>query len=177
MSIKRRNGSLSVDFLISISVSCLLLIFAILISLTFSLVEVAQYVAYTTAREYFIGHNTYDEHRNYAKDRYAEVTNGKFFPKGKALSEWFFVSPADEISFYENPNSNFNIESRTRFGIGLTFTSKVMTMNIPFLGSVGDSSSKTGGFDFPIAAFLGREVSTQECKDIMGDFASGGNGC
>ena len=170
----RCKGSLSVDFLFSITISCLLLIFVILTSLTFSLVEVAQYVAYSTARTYFIGHANYDEHTSRAEERFNDL-RGKFFKEGEHLSDWFFLS---ELSIHNNGVKGIDDQIRTRFGVGFTFTSKVLTMNIPFLGDVGESGgSSTGGFDFPIAAFLGREVSVDECKKFVSTFAEGGNGC
>ena len=170
---KSSRGSLSFDFLIGITVSCLLLIFVILTSLTFSLVEVAQYIAYATARTYFIGHKNYDEHVGMAEGRYDDL-NQKFFKAGSdtAMSKWFFLSG---MSIYDSGrNAGFSEENRTRFGVGFTFTSKVLTMEIPFLGKVG---SGTSGFAFPIAAFLGREVSTAECSSTVGAFVQGGNGC
>ena len=169
---KRNRGSLSFDFLIGITVSCLLLMFVILTTLTFSLVGVAQYVAYATARTYFVGHSNYDEHVGMAGDRYDDL-NMKFFKAGSgvALSQWFFLS---NIEIY-NGQVDLGSDSRIRFGVGFKFTSKVLTMEIPFLGKVG---SGTSGFEFPIAAFLGREVSTAECSNgAMGAFVLGGNGC
>ncbi len=195
---KKNKGSLSVDFMIGISVSCLLLVFVILMTLTFSLVEVAQYVAYATAREYFIGHTSYPEHEDMARDKY-DALNVKFFKKGSGddLSNWFFLTPQDknDLVFYNGQNTGLNSNNPTKFGAGFIFTSKVMTMEIPFLGNVGGSSGGSGGsggsssdgFEFPIAAFLGREVSRDECSRlvlnngrsnfVLGDFVSGGNGC
>jgi len=172
------RGSLSVDFLISFTVSCLLLIFVILTSLTFSLVEVAQYVAYAASRTYFIGHGNYEQHREAAEDHYDDL-NRRFFSSGSgaAMSEWFFLS---DITIYETQTTGLASDRRTRFGVGFTFTSRVLTMNIPFLGKVGSGAD---GFAFPIASFLGREVSAEECRisyppDHLGKhFVDGGNGC
>jgi len=174
------RGSLSVDFLISITASCLLLMFVILTAFTFSLVEVAQYIAYATARSYFVGHENYDAHIDEAEDRYNSL-NGQFFNSGSgsAMSSWFFLSG---MNIYDGGvNVSFQQDNRTRFGVGFTFTSRVLTMDIPFLGKVG---SGTDGFAFPIASFLGREVSKSVCRDLFPPvdpfgkrFIDGGNGC
>lgn len=170
------KGSISVDFIFSITASCLLLMFIILTSLTFSLVEVAQYIAYATARTYFIGHETPGVHQSEAGDQF-NTLKGKFFKSGVDLSDWFFLS---DMHIYDGQSTGLPIDRRTRFGVGFTFTSKVLTMNIPFLGKVGKGND---GFAFPIAAFLGREVSASECRqelpvDLLGKhFVAGGNGC
>ncbi|MDE0150920.1 MAG: hypothetical protein OXK80_00265 [Bdellovibrionales bacterium] len=169
------KGSISVDFLFSITVSCLLLMFVILTSLTFSLVEVAQYVAYATARTYFIGHENPGAHESAAVGQF-DALRGKFFKSGVDMSQWFFLS---NMTIYDGqstglPPDGLTPDRRTRFGVGFTFTSKVLTMNIPFLGKVGSGND---GFAFPIAAFLGREVSASECVAVVGSFVQGGNGC
>lgn len=176
---KSRKGSLSFDFLISITVSCLLLMFVFLTAFTFSLAEVAQYIAYATARSYFIGHEDYDTHVDEAEARY-NALNGQFFKSGSGLtiSDWFFLS---NMNIYDGGrNRSFSGDNRTRFGVGFQFTSKVLTMDIPFLGKVGSGAD---GFAFPIAAFLGREVSRNECRNLFPvdrsgkRFVDGGNGC
>ena len=184
MIVKRNRGSLSVDFLISITVCCLLLIFVILTTLTFSLVEVAQYIAYSSARAYFVGHNDHNTQKNSAKRKYTTLKD-KFFPSGKALSKWFCLQPSD-LNDTENFGvyNKFGVNNR-KFGVAFKFISHVMTMNIPFLGETkyGTTNSdqcqdaSSNGFTFPIAAFLGREVSTAECNIAVSDFVRGGNGC
>ena len=180
---KRNRGSLSVDFLISITVCCLLLIFVILTTLTFSLVEAAQYIAYSSARAYFVGHNDYDSQKDSARSKYAELKN-KFFPSGTAFPKWFCLQP-DNLT----DTGNFGIYSQfgnnnRKYGVAFKFISHVMTTNIPALGDVGDGGSGdrcqgagSDGFVFPITAFLGREVSTAECNSTVGQFSRGGNGC
>ena len=184
---KRNKGNLSFDFLISITVCCLLLIFVILTTMTFSLVATAQYIAYASAREYFIGHDDVDTHNAKAGEEYDSLKS-KFFPSasGTPLSKWFcLVGP----TIYNGQNIGLGTEERTRFGVGFKFISHVMTMTIPFLGKVGDGTSGdrcpgasgNDGFAFPIAAFLGREVSKAECQGFFTNpntgFVSGGNGC
>lgn len=181
MIVKRNRGSLSVDFLISITVCCLLLIFVILTTLTFSLAEVAQYIAYSSARAYFVGHNNLSVQEESAKNKYVELKN-KFFPSGKALSKWFCLQPDGnslEFGIYDEFGNN-----NRKHGVAFKFISHVMTMNIPFLGDVGDGNSGdrcqgagSDGFVFPITAFLGREVSTAECNIAVREFVTGGNGC
>lgn len=180
----RNRGSLSVDFLISMTVCLLLLIFVILTTLTFSLAAVAQYVAYASARAYFVGHNSDGLQEASAKKKYKDLKD-KFFPSRKALSKWFCLDPENEIDLSFGIYDQFGRNNR-KFGLGFKFISHVMTMNIPFLGDVGDDSGGSGGrcegsveagFAFPIAAFLGREVSKAECAMVVGDFPDGGNGC
>ncbi len=178
---KKKRGSLSVDFLIGMTVCCLLLVFVILTSLTFSLVETAQYVAYATAREYFIGHENDGERESRARDKYIDLKN-TFFPSGKALSSWFCLS--NDLAF-----GGYDVLERgnkRNFGAAFKFISHVMTMDIPFLGQTRDSTGpamqdgcggRQGGFVFPITALLGKEsANANDCGGLKLD-VSGGNGC
>ena len=171
-----KKGSLSVDFMFSFVAVFLLLLFLIMTSLTFSLVEVSQYISYATARAYFVDHRDKSDQSTAAREKYGELRESFFKPGQGGLSEWFQIS--EEVTIGEPPEEITSDKEKSHFfGASFEFTSKVLTIDIPFLGGSTEDSDK--GFKFPIASYLGREPSREEClrfnREKWGRIVGGGN--
>ena len=181
-----QKGTLSVDFLFTFSVSILLVIFFLMVSLTFSLMETAQYIAFKTSRVYFIGNESAGVHEEVAKEEFNRLNN-QFFKPGTIMKNWFELSEDRGVSDVGSQNSEVNLF----VGTHLRFTSKVLGIQIPFL------RADQGPAQFEIASYLGREPSKEECVqfkkqkfqvlsrkpsydplgDMPPDFFRQGNGC
>ena len=148
----KKKGTLSVDFLFTFSVSILLVIFFLMVSLTFSLMETAQYIAFKTSRTYFIGNADVDVHEQTALAEFNRLNN-QFFKPGTVMKNWFELAVGRGVADRRDRNSNLNLF----VGTHLQFTSKVLGIQIPFL------RDDQGPVQFEIASYLGREPSKEEC--------------
>lgn len=160
-----QSGFITMDFLFAF---VLIMGFsALLFALTFTLtvVEVAQYATYATARTYYGAHKTEQQQRQLATSKYTELINknkvfAPLFKNGwfKVPSEPFVGNAKDIIPQYgQNALDTF-------IGANILFNADILKFEIPFFGST-DPSDK--GFRTTIASYLGREVSSTECSAFV----------
>ncbi|OFZ19471.1 MAG: hypothetical protein A2Z20_05470 [Bdellovibrionales bacterium RBG_16_40_8] len=162
------RGSITVDFLFAFVLisgfSLILLTFAA----TLSMVEVVQYVAFASARNYFAG--------NYDEPAQRKAAIKKFDTLKKKLdklpSEWFGVSLHGTGNFGPDgimSEYNTDLEHNTFRGVMINFKAKILEFQIPFFGPTqtqGNSSASTSGFNTKITSFLGRESTFIECFEF-----------
>ena len=164
-----KKGSISVDFMFSFVVSLLLVVYFMMSALTFSLMEVAQYISYASAREYFISHANVRAHESNAGKKYTGLQQ-KFFPRNGTMENWFTINPHTNGGLFGNPHKR---EHNYLFqGVSLEFCSTVLFISIPFLGNTdatgqGSCGPRGDGFSADIATHLGREPSQAECTSFM----------
>lgn len=148
-----KKGSLSVDFIFSFVVTCFLAIYFLMTALTLSLVEVAQYISYATAREYFISHKDLNQHRVSAERTYNTLKEVFFH---RVMKNWF------EIKELHLGVSDSILSSPSLFlGAQFSFVSKILNFNVPFLKNAEED------FKAEISSYLGREPSQEECRFFM----------
>ena len=163
--LNNQSGFITMDFLFAF---VLILGFsALLFALTFTLtvVEIAQYSTYASARVYYGAHKTEAQQRQAAMDKYNDLIN-----KNKVFSPlfkngWFKVQPEPFVGnvatimpeYGQNPMNSF-------FGVSTIFNADILKMQIPFFGSA-DPNDK--GFKTTIGSYLGREVSAAECTAFV----------
>ncbi len=128
------------------------MIYFLMVSLTFSLMEVAQYVAFKTSRTHFIGNESFQKQETEAGSEFTRLKNRFFKP---STNSWFELT-LEDVNLADSLNDSGNLFLGTK----LIFTSKVLRMAIPFLqdGRVP--------VRFEIASYLGREPSQEECIDF-----------
>ncbi len=160
-ALTNQSGFITVDFLFAF---VLILGFsALLFALTFTLtvVEIAQYSTFASARVYYGANKTQAQQRQAALDKYNDLIN-----KNKVFSPlfkngWFKVQPEPFVgnaatimpAYGQNPLNSF-------FGVSTVFNAEILKMQIPLFGS-SDPNDK--GFKTTIGSYLGREVSSNEC--------------
>lgn len=158
---KNQSGFITVDFLFAF---VLILGFsAVLFALTFTLtvVEVAQYSTFASARVYMAGHKNEITQKQLASDKYLELTtkNKTFTPLFKG--GWFKVREpfiGNIVTYMPEYGSN---EAGSAFwGTATVFEALILQMQIPIFGST-DPSEK--GFKTTIGSYLGREPAADEC--------------
>ena len=150
-----QKGTLSVDFLFTFSVSILLVVFFLMVSLTFSLMETAQYIAFKTSRIYFIGNASVDVHEQTALNEFNRLNN-QFFKPGTVMKNWFELTVGRGVA----DEGDRNTERNLFVGTHLLFISKVLGLKIPFLRESQEP------VQFEIASYLGREPSQAECEQF-----------
>jgi len=160
LKIKKLNkGVLIIEFLFVFVVSLLFVIYFFLLSMTFVQIEVAQYIAFSTSRQYFLGNQNLNLQRRYAEIKFNELTTEDTDKRLllEAPSWWDLTLAEISSNIYSTGEEDVGLFE----GVLLNFTAKVIRIQIPFLrGSSGD-------VDFQISSSLGREPTIEECQSFF----------
>ena len=172
---KNNSGFIIADFLFAftMTISVGIIIFAITFSL--ATIEISQYIIWSTARNYAsanvteaAAHDQAEKKFEYLIERFPLLTNSD------GSSGWFELSRANLlIGELDKIDTRFNISAGDKLndnrqpwtGASTTINLKLFSnLQLPFLGKVTEDKS---GFQFPVRAFIIRNVSQDECKKFF----------
>ncbi len=163
--LKNQKGILTLDFIFAtimmFTFSAILFRFAI----TFVVVEITQYATFSSARSYFAAHRDPDEQRRVGTEKFNKLIRdpnsvlGNFF-----RNDWFTVSDVQLDDFSGEFSQTAGEDSDTFVGARVSLVAKVLSMNIPLLGSTTDDDLGTD-----VSSYLMREPTEQECQDFTRD--------
>jgi hypothetical protein len=173
--LNNQSGQVTPEFLFSIVVAFGLFMLFLAISFTLSIVEVGQYIAYSTSRAQVGGNLDPDAQRTAALNKYKELGADPAF-KFMFQSGWFVFGTPDVrqgngVGTNNTSSTDFRKElgdggSQTyQFlkvftGVSVPFQSKILNLQIPFLRP---GRSDDQGFSTNINAILIREPTQSEC--------------
>lgn len=169
------RGSLTVDFLFAFFLVCGFSLVVITFSATLTMVEVVQYMSFSSARQYFAANVSEEKQKEAAAEKFfslksnpiiAPLLNGGWF---NVPDESFLVAsnipekyPAFQNYRPEDPKINLF------HGVIVRFQAKILDFQIPLFGGSKKSDAEddegSSGFSTHITAFLGREPSFEECN-------------
>lgn len=168
--LRSESGILTVDFLFGMVVSLGLLTVFFALSFSLSMVEVAQYVAFSTARAMAAADTSIDQQKDNAQRKFTSLVNKPALQNLFASKEDKFF-PLTQLEIKEGGDSTFDNyqggseENRVpQTGVAFQMEFKLLTFNLPLLGS---TASNDGGYSSRITGLLIREPSQQECLDQM----------
>jgi hypothetical protein len=164
-----QKGLITVDFLFAL---VLILGFASLmfvLSFSLSMASITQYITFAASRNYFAAHLDQDLQQARAKAKYQELIGNPVF-KPLYANGWYLIDAepriGDHLQFkpeYEEAAGGTN----KFWGVGTSFTAKVLDFRIPFFGSTNPDGDGSGeGFKTYIGSYLGREPTSAECIDF-----------
>lgn len=163
MRINNQSGLITLDF-----VFALVLVFAFTailftVSLTLSTIEIAQYITYASARNYFAGHQTKQRQEELGKQKFEQLSaaaalkplfnNGWFELKG------FKIGEGDMYQEIQQEPDRF-----TFYGATVFLRAPVLNFRVPFFGRTAEDEDSV--FQAQIASWMAREPSTQECNEF-----------
>ena len=164
-----KKGSISIDFILSFTVMCILILYFLMVSLTLTYIEISQYITFQTSRVFSIGHKDENTHRDKATEIHNHLV-GRFqlsSTGGDPSEKWFLLHRlslglSDKEEFFRDvgPDLFFGAESQ--------FISRAMGLGIPFLGDTLDQAGTDDGkFIVNLGSYLGREPSRAECINFQ----------
>lgn len=148
-------------------------------STTMSMIQIAQYIAFSTARVHAAGHISQDKQFNQARDKFKTFSDDKHF-RGLApllRNGWFEI---DQGSLQirgggDAPggggggdfNSEYGHSPRAipQQGVRFVFKAPVLKFNIPLIGKVSDEDDND--FGTVISGMIFREPTSEECFEQM----------
>ena len=173
----RRNqgGFLTVDFLFAITMAAGLCMLMFAFATTLSMLEISQYIAFSTARAGIAGHLDEDHQIAAAQAKFASFADPGQFPSLAPLLKngWFQVD-AKSLDIRlggtggtngTDFNSDYGYETNAlpQQGVRFRFHAPIMEIHLPFLGSIEDADS----FGANITGLLFREPTQSECQGSM----------
>jgi hypothetical protein len=168
------RGLIFADFIFALVLAASASIILFAMTFTFSMVEVAQYVVFSSARAYIAGGVDNDQQTLLGKDKFKELLKNQDLAPllGNPSGHWFILggnSQTLELKGGEDAGGTFDDYAgykddsgygRIPFvGARADFEAKLLDLNIPLLGKTNDGN----GFTAKLTAFLIREPTQKEC--------------
>lgn len=162
--LKNQSGAMSLDFMFALVFFLGTSVVFGMFCFTLSLVEIIQYTAYSSSRAYFAGHIDKKHQDDLARAVFSKLTEGnrskdnfKFFLAKNR--DWFDIQIqiGDFSSQYGRQQPTDVLE-----GVRLQVKAKILEFAVPFLGS-----TVKNGYTTNVTSFLGREVTTSECLQMV----------
>lgn len=181
MNSYKQKGVVTVDFLFAIVLVLGMGFLMFAFSFTLVVVELTQYVAFSTSRSYMAAQQTPADQVANAKIKYqslvqnpilAPLYNNGWYnvpldaPKiGKFARDGYNPPPGSQ----DGASPIYEVSQRNIFwGIQIPFHPKVLNFAIPFFGATAESDSEAAQiFTTNIQSFLGREPTSQECHSLL----------
>lgn len=164
--LRNERGILTLDFIFALLIGMSFTMVFFALTLTLSLVEVTQYLSFSVARVSWAAHENRQAQIALGNAKYAELIEKPVF-KTIFGQGWFRLPARPDFG---DPVRGFNDEYQpaaehdndTFFGARLRIEARILDINIPLLGS-SKTNPETGVAN--VQTFLGREVTTTECRE------------
>lgn len=165
-TIKNERGILTLDFIFALLLGMGFTMVFFALTLTLSLIEVVQYMSFSVARTALGAHETRGQQTALGNLKYAELRARPIFRN--IFGRGWFRLPAQPD--YGDRANGFNLEyasdpnedNLTFYGARLRIEARILDISNPILGS-SKTQSETGFAN--VQTFLGREVTTTECRE------------
>ena len=158
--LRNERGILTFDFMFALFMALAFTIVLFSVSVTLSLVEVAQYVTYATSRAYNSGHETKDLQTQAAQAKYNDIMSNPVFKGLFALGAVTLSTP--QLDDFSSEYSEDSPDNAIFVGARVPIDAKLLHLNIPFFGKTAEDSNVGKA---TLNSYLLREVSTTECRE------------
>lgn len=170
-SIKNSRGMITAEFIFSMVICAGICIVLFALNFTLSMAEVAQYIAFSTARAHAASQIDQNKQIEVARDKYrallAQPPIATIFNKPDG-DGWFVLSTPNDVEirgggdfdsgFAEYPTAEDRVP---QVGVRFKFRPRILNMRIAFLGNT--SEDPDAGFEANITAMMIREPTVEEC--------------
>ena len=165
--IRNQSGQITVDFLFALILTLGVFVLIFAMTFTMSVVEVVQYITYSSARAMIASNKDPETQLEAARRKYSLLV-GEGSPARGFLQGWYAVSSPGELDIRTGVDRDFSADlgggedPRGVFmGVSTRFVAKILNLSVPFLGSSSDGEE--GSFATRISTILIRESSQKEC--------------
>lgn len=167
--IRDNQGLITLDFALSLVIGITFAMVFFAVSLTLSMAQVTQYLAYSTSRSHIGADESPQLQTDAAMRKYQQLIDTRVFRAMLITIGWFQIprSPDDlEIGDFTEEFVSPGIpgyENNSFVGVRIPFQAKILNVRVPFLGRTANDTT-TGRAK--IASYLLREVSSLECREF-----------
>ncbi|MFZ4403610.1 MAG: hypothetical protein ACOYOK_05855 [Pseudobdellovibrionaceae bacterium] len=165
------GGFVTAEFIFSFTIAASLCIVLFAVTYTLAVVEVAQYLTFSTARSFIGSHIDQDKQEEVARKKYKELLGNKVIASIFSGSGWFKLSGSPDIrgagdsgkTFDDYATSDENRMINT--GVRVDFGAELLgSLKLPFIGNTQNPSGD--GYTTKITTLLIREPTFKECWDL-----------
>ncbi len=177
LQVNNQSGLIMMDFMFAIILASGLGVLLFSISYSLVVVEVTQYLSYSTARAHLASNKDPQAQAAKARAKYGALTGSKNAVGTLYQNGWFEAAKGDAVdirggitgdgkSFSDDLAGGSDSPERNWFlGVSVPLTIKLMKFNFPFLGNT--APDEEDGFKTRLNTMLIRESSEKECKDFI----------
>lgn len=171
--LQNSRGLISAEFIFSLVICVGLVIILFSLNFSLSMAEVAQYIAFSSARAHAAGHLDPEKQEKLGRDKFNELINNHVLKPlfNNPDSSWFKVSDLDIRGGGQSGRSfkddyKFKENRTPEVGVRFNFNPRLLNIKIAFLGSTSDDNNGDG-FSAKVTGFLIREPTQKECWDLQ----------
>ena len=168
---KGESGQITIDFIFALILTLGFFVLLFTMTFTLSVVEVAQYITFSTARAMSASNKDPTVQVEVARRKYSSLL-GEGSPVRSLFQGggWYSLSSPSELDIRSGFDKDFSADlgagddrGHVFTGVSTVFKANVLNLNVPFLGSTSDGED--GAFSTRINTILIRESSQKECLD------------
>jgi hypothetical protein len=165
-------GFATTEFLFAIIIAFGMTLITFSMTFTLSVVELAQYVVFSSARAHAAANFDVDAQKKEAQLRFDMLVNSSALRPLLANPEGFFTfSKSADLDIRSGNGKNFETDYTTANrnslqGVRATFVANILETNWPLIGKI---SPEDGGFSSKVLGIIIREPSQRECLDYMAE--------
>lgn len=169
-----QSGVVTTEFIFSFVIAAGLSALLFSVTYTLAVIEVTQYVAFSTARAGLGSNKDPESQRKTSVEKFKQLTAGRGAIASLYKGTWFEISKPDALDIRSGPSGDGKTfaadlaggsdrPDRNWFiGVSVPLTAKILNMKLPFLGST-NPDNEDGFFKTRLNAMLIREPSQKEC--------------
>lgn len=179
-TLKNQSGFMTAEFLFAFTmvIGSGIIIFALTFSLT--TIEIAQYIVWSSARSYAVGHASLAEATTAAENKYKNLTAAFPLLTGNGSdSPWFRMPTVNDRPEFDvgdlsrymgkgeiDPENKIDLEARHPwYGVQSSIDLILFKgLQVPFLGRITETPDE---FIFPVRGLLLRHPSIEECQTFF----------
>jgi hypothetical protein len=158
-----QRGIVTLDFIYGLVLTCAGFVIAITIAFTMAVIEVGQYVAFSTSRAFLPTRFAVEDQVGAAAAKFEQLLSEPSMRVFKN-SDWFEMTFPGARNFKpEMEDAIAGRGSNMLWGTDVRINAKVLGFRVPFFGSTTESGE---GLQTAVNSLLGREVSDEECLNF-----------
>ncbi len=164
---KNQGGFLSLDFIFALVMVVGFSIMLFAVTFTLSIVEIAQYISFSSARSYHAAHFTIGDQARMGNTKFSQLMEQPALKPLFRPGGWFEIQTPDGAvgnynRFYESKNIKSSNAGYSFYGSRIRLIANIMDLKFPILGSTSD---QPGAFSANVSSYLSREPTEQECRE------------
>lgn len=165
--VNSQSGFLSLDFIFALIMVVGFSIVLFAVTFTLSIVEITQYISFSSARSFHSAHFTINDQMQMGTKKFNELLEQPALKPLFRPGGWFEIqAPDGAVGNYNNIFQSKGLQSArdsySFYGSRIKLVANIMDLKFPILGSTSD---QPGAFSANVASYLSREPTEQECRD------------
>lgn len=175
--VRNQKGVVTVDFIFAVITVGAFTSLLFAFSYALCVVEVTQYVAFSSARAFSVSNESVDRQKERARQKFEKLTVGRGPIPSLYRTSWFKIATPDQLdvrggpgdggqSFTDDLAGGADRLNRGWFqGVSAELTLSILAFNFPLIGATYENDEND--FKTRLNAILWRENSAAECREFM----------